>query len=285
MPLFETCAKLAAYLVCIGLALELSHRLYWHLNKHVISLDICTFFRTILSTLCASIPLASAVAITAAFTRVVHHQSLVSLGLSYDGESLTRVAFGATIALGCVTVVFLAGVLLGYIEVKRSKLSEDCVSCLPLFFGGLIDFFTAAVFEEIIFRGYVFYLLYVGAGAQAAIVISSIVFAVAHLIKHPSTPAIYVLNAFIFGLLAAVSRDMTGTLWLPIGLHFGWNVVSGPIFGLPYSGRTYDRGVVTSNVVGPSWLTGGLYSLDAGLLGTLALMIAAAGLSAVAPLH
>lgn len=285
MSLFETCSKLAAYLVCVGLALEVSHRLYWQINKRVVSLEIGTFFRTILSTLCACIPLASAVVITAVFTRLVHNKSLVSLGLAYDGQSLTRVAFGAAIALGCVTAVFLLGVLFGFIEVKRSQLSEDCVSCLPLFFGGLIDFFTAAVFEEIIFRGYVFYLLYVSVGSEAAIAMSSIVFAVAHIIKHPSTPVLYMFNAFLFGLLAAVSRDITGTLWLPIGLHFGWNVVSGPIFGLPYSGRTYDRGVVTSNVMGPAWLTGGLYSLDAGVLGTLALLIAAVGLTAIAPLH
>lgn len=285
MSLFETCAKLAAYLVCIGLALELSHRLYWAISKHVLSLDISTFFRSILSTLSACIPLASAVGITAAFARFIHNKSLASLGLTYDGNSLTRVSFGAAIALGCVTVVFLMGVLLGYIEVRRSKLSEDCISCMPMFLGGLVDFFTAAVFEEIIFRGYVFYLLYISGGPEVAIAVSSIVFAVAHVIKHPSTPILYTFNAFLFGLLAAVSRHYTGTLWLPIGLHFGWNVVSGPIFGLPYSGRTYDRGVVVSEVGGPSWLTGGLHSLDAGILGTLALMIAAVGLYAVTPIN
>lgn len=285
MSLFETCSKLAAYLVCIGVVLELSHRLYWQINKHVLSLEISSFSRSILSMVAACIPLASAVGITAVFLRLMHNKSLSTLGLVYDGDSLTRVASGAGIALGCVTAVYLLSMLLGYIEVRRSKLSEDCVSCLPLFFGGLIDFFTAAVFEEVIFRGYVFYLLYVGAGAEVAIVASSLIFAFAHVAKNPRTPPIYTLNAFLFGMLAAVSRHFTGTLWLPIGLHFGWNVVSGPIFGLPYAGRTYEKGVVVSEVSGPAWLTGGLYSLDAGVLGTLALGIAAAGLIAVAPIR
>ncbi|MGB9619670.1 MAG: lysostaphin resistance A-like protein, partial [Armatimonadota bacterium] len=146
-------------------------------------------------------------------------------------------------------------------------------------------FLTASVFEEIIFRGYVFFLLLEAAGAETAIVVSSIVFAVAHLVKHPSTPILYAFNAFIFGVLAAVCRHFTGSLWLPIGLHFGWNVVSGPIFGLPYSGKQYDKGVVVSDVSGPIWLTGGYYSLDAGVLGTLALMIAAVGLLAVTPIR
>ena len=285
MSVFETCAKLAAYLICIGLALEVSHRLYWQVNERVSALNVSTFSRSVLGVLAACIPLGSAVGITAVFVTLIDNKSMLTLGIHYDGDSLTRVAYGAGIALGCVTLTFLLALLCGYIEVKRSRFSEDCITCFPMFLGGLADFFTAAVFEEVIFRGYVFYLLLAAGGPAVAIVGSSIVFSLAHLIKHTNTPAMYVLNAFIFGLIAAVCRHYTGSLWLPVGLHFGWNVVSGPIFGLPYAGRNYDRGVVVSEVSGPMWLTGGRYSLDAGALGTLALVIAAVGLSAITPIH
>jgi len=285
MSAFETCSKLAAYLVCVGLALEFSHRLYWSLNKRISSLEISTFSRSVLGISAACIPLATAIGITAAFVTLVDKQSMSSLGLSYDGHSLTRVAFGAALALGCLTVVFLIGILLGFIEVRRSQISEDCVSCMPIFLGGLIDFLTASVFEEIIFRGYIFYLLNMAAGAEIAIAASSLIFAIAHVVKHPQVPVLYALNAVLFGVLAATCRHFTGNLWLPIGLHFGWNVVSGPLFGLPFSGRNYDRGVVVSEVSGPDWLTGGLYSLDAGVLGTLALAIAAAGVVVITPMH
>ena len=284
MLLFETCIKLAAYLVCIGVALEFSHRLYWSINNWVISLDISALKRSAISTCVACIPLVSTLVITMLFTVLLDNRSLLSLGLHYDGESFTKVANGAAIALGCLTTVFLLGILLGHIGVKRSRLSEDRTECLPLFLGGLIDFFNGAVFEEIIFRGYIYYVLYEAAGSSVAIVASSIIFSLAHLIKHPHTPIIFTLNAFIFGILAAISRHFTGSLWLPMGLHFGWNVVSGPILGLPYSGRDYNNGVVISEVSGPLWLTGGRYSLDAGALGTLALVIAAAGLLAVTPI-
>jgi membrane protease YdiL (CAAX protease family) len=285
MTLCQAFARLAAYLVCIGLALELSHRLYWRISQYVSELNISTLSRSVLGILIAFIPLGSAVAITATFAGLLDKQSLISLGLSYDGESLTRVSFGAAISLSCVTVAFLLGILMGYIKVKPSKLSEDCISCLPLFLGGLMDFFTAAVFEEIIFRGYVYFVLLKSGGLYLAIIGSAIVFSTAHLIKHTSVPLLYVLNAFVFGILVAVCRYFTCSLWLPVGLHFGWNVVSGPIFGLPYSGRTYDRGVVVSEVSGPTWLTGGQYSLDAGVLGTLAIAIAAASISAISPMY
>ncbi len=285
MTLFEAFAKLAAYLLCIGLALELSHRLYWQINQKVADMAVSTLTKSVLGVLIAFIPLASAVAITSTFAAFLDSQSLITLGLNYDGESLTKVSIGAAISLSYVTVSFLIGTLMGYIKVKPSKLSEDAVSSLPLFFGGLVDFFTAAVFEEIIFRGYVFFLLLQAGGLYVAIIGSAVVFSTAHLIRHANMPLIYVLNAFLFGIVAAVCRYTTCSLWLPIGLHFGWNVVSGPIFGLPYSGRNYDRGVVTSEVSGPAWLTGGSYSLDAGLLGTFALIIAAAGLTATMPMY
>ena len=283
MSFFETCVKLAAYLICIGVALEFSHRLYWRVSSGVMALEVSTFARSALSALAACIPLATALGVTLVFTAILDQGSLTTLGLKYDAESLTHVAYGAGVAFGCVTLVFLIGVVSGYIHVRPSRMSEDCVSCLPMFFGGLADFFTSAVFEEIITRGYIFYLLYQTWDASTAIVGSAVIFSFAHMLKHSGTPALFTINAFVFGLLTAACRHYTGTLWLPIGLHFGWNVAAGPIFGLPFSGKTYDRGVVVSEVSGPLWLTGGYYSLDAGVLGSAALLVAALGLTAVVP--
>lgn len=285
MPLFEICAKLAVYLFCIGMALEISHRYYWKMNERVSQSQMSSFSRTSLGIIIALIPMGTAVAITLAFITIVDKQSVTSLGLTYDGNSTTFMAYGAGIALGCVVLEYLLGLLFGFISVRPSPLSDDCVACLPLFMGGLIDFMSAAIFEEIVFRGYVFYLLYNAGGLEVAIAASSIIFALAHLIKHKNMPAMFTLNAFIFGLILAFCRFHTGTLWLPIGLHFGWNVVSGPIFGLPCAGRSYERGVVVSDVSGPLWLTGGLYSLDAGLLGTFALVVAAVGLLIISPIN
>ena len=285
VSLVATCVKLAAYLACIGIALELSHRLYWSINNWVLSMETHPARQSVLSTLVACIPLASALSVTFLFTFLLDNQSLASLGLHYDSAALGKVANGAAVATLCVMLMFLLGIVMGYIQVRRARLSEDRVACLPLVLGGFIDFFTGAVFEEVIFRGYVYYVLFRYGGDNVAIVVSSLVFSLAHLIKHSHTPRLFAVNALIFGLLAATCRCYTHSLWLPIGLHFGWNVMSGPILGLPYSGRRYENGVVESRVSGPEWLTGGLYSLDAGVLGTVALAAAAAGLSTLLPIR
>ncbi len=178
--LVGTCIKLATYLVCIGIGLELSHSLYWRINSQITSGQLAVSLRWVVSALAALIPLATALAVTAAFVVLLDSRSLSTLGLNYDGDSFTSVAYGAGVALGCVTVVCLLGLLLGYIEMRPSKLAGNSIACLPLFLGGLIDFFTAAVFEEVIFRGYVFFIVYRAWGPDAAIVGSALLFSLAH---------------------------------------------------------------------------------------------------------
>ncbi len=285
MSHIETCIKLAAYLFVVGIALEFSHRYYWQVNNWILSRNMAIVSRSAISSIAACFPLATALGITLIFANILDKKSLITLGLGYTGDSLVFVAYGALVAVGCVTLAFLIGILMRYIQVKPSRMAEDCVSCFPLFFGSLIDFFSAAVFEEIIFRGYVFFVLLDAWGPEVAIIGSAIAFSSAHTIKHSGAPTMFIINGIIFGIIAGIARHVTGSLWLPIGLHFGWNVISGPIFGLPYSGRCYDRGVVVSDVSGPDWLTGGLYSLDAGFLGTIALAAAAVGLIALSPIH
>ena len=40
MANIETWAKLAAYVVSIGVGLEIAHRIYWALHRYVINLDL-----------------------------------------------------------------------------------------------------------------------------------------------------------------------------------------------------------------------------------------------------
>ena len=57
----------------------------------------------------------------------------------------------------------------------------------------------------------------------------------------------------------------TQQLWLPIGLHIGWNFFEGVIFGFPVSGTETFR-ILNHTVSGPSLLTGGDFGPEAGLI-------------------
>ena len=51
----------------------------------------------------------------------------------------------------------------------------------------------------------------------------------------------------------------TGSLWFSCGLHFGWNLFQGAVFGLPVSGLSEFSTVVTASAQGSTALTGGAY--------------------------
>ncbi len=276
-----TWAKLAAYVVCIGLVLEFAHRAYWQLNAWAAGLKSGAGVRAVLCATFASFPLLSVLLVTGLFCRYIDQCPLEWIGLRADYDSIILFIEGVSIAVAAVTVLFLIGHSIGWFKIERSTITRNQV---PAFCGGACDFSLAAVFEEIAIRGYVFSLLMQAKGPVVAVVGSACVFSMLHMIKHPRIPLIFTINAFMFGIITAQARLVTGSLWAPIGLHFGWNLAQGPIFGLPCSGRVYDNGLVCCSVAGPDWVTGGLYSPDAGVLGTVSLVVTAAVLMLFLPI-
>jgi len=63
------------------------------------------------------------------------------------------------------------------------------------------------------------------------------------------------------GLLLCAAYQASGTLWLPIGIHFGWNAAEGAIFGFGHA----SGGLLSIRFAGPSYLTGGASGPEAGL--------------------
>ena len=280
---FQTWAKLAAYVVSIGIGLEIAHRIYWALNRQLMQYNVPIATKTIMSSTLACIPLMAAVAITSIFCNYADSTSISSLGIGWRQDSLLHLSSGVMIGGTCVGVMFLAGCSIGWFKVSQSPFSDDAGKIVPSFCGATTDLFSAAIFEELTMRGYVFTILNNAWGLSAAVYGSAIIFSLFHLSKHPKLPVFFTINAFAFGVLAAQSRAITGSLWLPVGLHFGWNMAMGPVFGLPCAGKAYQNGLVECVVDGPSWITGGYYSPAAGILGTIALIMATVGLLIVVP--
>nr|WP_233226220.1 hypothetical protein [Amycolatopsis sp. CA-126428] len=68
----------------------------------------------------------------------------------------------------------------------------------------------------------------------------------------------------------------TRALWMPIGLHFAWNVVEAG-FGTAVSGKSSEfGGLVHTAPAGPPALTGGSSGPEAGVAGILSCLVAAA---------
>jgi hypothetical protein len=69
-----------------------------------------------------------------------------------------------------------------------------------------------------------------------------------------------------YGMSAAIVRLATNGLWLPIGMHFAWNLLEEFVFGFPNSGVASDDALVRATVTGPVLLTGGAYGPESGLV-------------------
>ena len=63
-------------------------------------------------------------------------------------------------------------------------------------------------------------------------------------------------------------------LWVSWGLNFGWKASRALIFGLAVSGVSNQSPVVQGNPMGPFWLTGGGFGLDASWWAFLVLLAA-----------
>jgi hypothetical protein len=66
----------------------------------------------------------------------------------------------------------------------------------------------------------------------------------------------------MLGAAFVVSRS----LWLPIGIHLGWNAATVAIFGTNGSGAGTRDALLQAQTHGPVWLTGGPFGPEAGLI-------------------
>ncbi len=89
-------------------------------------------------------------------------------------------------------------------------------------------------------------------------------FALAHLGNFSSSIASSI-GLFAAGYFLAYGWLRSRALWLPIGLHIGWNFFQGPVFGFAVSG-TPTPSIVVHSVEGPELLTGGGFGPEAGLI-------------------
>jgi membrane protease YdiL (CAAX protease family) len=128
----------------------------------------------------------------------------------------------------------------------------------------------AALHEELMFRGYPFQRLTESIGAWPAVIILSLLFAVPHL-YNPNSTIFAAFNTAAVGSLLGAAYLLTRSLWLPWGIHWGWNFVLAVGYGLSVSGFDTD-GPVDGLAVGPEWLTGGAYGIEGGASGSIAIV-------------
>lgn len=131
-------------------------------------------------------------------------------------------------------------------------------------------FFAAvSVAEEVLARGMVWRIVERFSSAPVALVASALFFGAAHFLNPDATIYSSLAIAAHAGLFLGSLFLVTRSLWLPIGAHFSWNVVEGPVLGAPVSGFDFDS-LTEATIDGPPALTGGEFGPEAGLVTVIA---------------
>src|SRR5438067_12346462 len=103
-------------------------------------------------------------------------------------------------------------------------------------------------------------------GTWPAVLFLSTVFGLVHL-NNPNSSLLGTANTMVAGILLSLAYVSARSLWLPYGIHVGWNVGLGFILGFPLSGLDLAS-LWTTGIAGSDTILGGGYGPEGGLLAT-----------------
>jgi membrane protease YdiL (CAAX protease family) len=192
--------------------------------------------------------------------RWIEHRPWSDVALGPSALRPRSLALGAL--LGGLAIAAPVGALVG-VHLLRVLPGPDG-SSLGTAGALLVKLAPAALAEELLVRGFPFMVLRESVGVWAAIVVTSLVFGVLHVLNPGATVVslamVALAGVFLGGVLVA-----TGSLWAAFAAHLAWNwtlsaLLHTPVSGLPFV--TPDYRIVDA---GPDWITGGSWGPEGGL--------------------
>jgi uncharacterized protein len=203
-------------------------------------------------------------------TRFLNKKPYSAIGTGFSPNPFPDLVAGLVLggaAIGCICAVFVVAGHASY--VWRGLPAAEVVRVTAY---SAVTVLTAAAAEELVFRGYLFQTLAQAVTLLPAGLVVSGLFAAAHL-WNPGVAPLGAMNIGIAGLVFSLAYAKTGRLWLPVGIHAGWNFAQLTLAGYPVSGLVDpERMLCTATVTGPAWWTGGAFGPEGGIAATMALI-------------
>ena len=184
------------------------------------------------------------------------------------------IVIGAGVGLAVSGIQYAAGwVTLNPVAEVWSPGSNGGFVWTPSLGIGLAVLALGSAGEELLFRGYGLQQLIRATSPWFAVVGTSSVFGVMHR-GNPDASPVGIVNTVLFGMLFGFALVRHGSLWLPVGMHFGWNATLATI-GANVSGLRIRLAGFELVPSGPAIWSGADYGPEASLLASFA--VAAAG--------
>lgn len=200
--------------------------------------------------------------------RIYQQGTLSTIGLIWHRAAARHLALGT--ALGAAAALFTVGFPWLIDKAYFVPAPEYPFSPAGMLLVGVVLLF-GALGEELIFRGYPFQMLAGRYGTFQVLLPAAVLFATAHAGNLDSSP-LGLFNTFLWGAALGYSLLRSGDLWLPTGLHFGWNFTL-PLFGVNLSGFRMGLTGHTLEWRASALWSGGNYGPEASVLTTLVVIV------------
>ena len=208
------------------------------------------------------------------FCLVIEKRSSASLGLIKKG-AVRSALLGYFAGFAMLTSVMAIVTVTGAARITGVSSQIRWGYIILLFFGFVIQ----STAEELLFRSYLTVSLAKKTGAVPAAVISSLLFASAHIANTDRVNVIALINIFLYGMFASFLMFRTGNIFVCSTLHAAWNFTQGCIWGTAVSGISAGASVFSCYIPEEFSVTsGGEFGLEGGLAATAVFII---GIAAV----
>ncbi|MEP6748906.1 MAG: type II CAAX endopeptidase family protein [Bacteroidota bacterium] len=160
----------------------------------------------------------------------LYKKDLSVLGIRPTKSRLANLSVGFLVAAICCCIYFFS-----ISTFTNSSWLINKTFTAKDFLKGFWWTFNSVLYEELIFRGVLLYIAIQKLGVRRACILSAVAFGIYHwfvtgALGHPVQMAIVFFMTGIWGLMFAFAFAKTKSLYLPIGLHFGWNLMNIVIF-------------------------------------------------------
>ena len=195
-----------------------------------------------------------------------------SLGLTIHHGWLKDLIFGSVIGFLTLVVAVAIGMATGAFAFSLNPASPLLI--LRSMIGSLVLLIIAALAEEAMFRGYPLQTFTRAKLAWVGVIFTLLLFGIVHLANPNAGGWLSFGNTSLAGLWLAVAYLRTRSLWLALGVHWSWNWALGWFFGLPVSGlKLVSNPLLIASDTGATWLTGGGYGIEGGIVCTVAMAL------------
>ena len=179
---------------------------------------------------------------------------------------------GATAILATASILWLLGAL--QFERVPTPTADGVVVVSDGWIGTALRLLwvlgPAALWEELVFRGYLYAVASEAAGRWVARLSSSVAFGAVHLMN-PGANVRTTVVVVLAGLCLCLVRERTNSLPAAWSAHLAWNWVMAALLHVPVSGLPFATPGYRAVPRGSDWITGGAWGPEGGLVAMLVL--------------